>query len=201
MKVLDRSRLLVTATALVVGGCATEPPPPPGAFQASVYQEGVPGGLAIDVATTSAIVTDIDQAKRELTLLQSDGSKVSFVAGPEVKNFDQIKVGDHVKAEVSNQLDLSLQRGASARPDGTSSGAAVAARGDKPGIVTTTTTQLSGKIVNMDKTARTVTLEFADGKMARFPVRSDVDMSKAKFGDHVVMRNTTIHSIVVETPQ
>jgi hypothetical protein len=202
MKTRDRSRLLVTATAFLIGGCASPPPaaPPPSSFEASVTEPGTPGAMAIDVETTTAVVTDIDHETRELTLLQSDGSRVAFVCGPEIKNFDQIKIGDHVEATVSNQLDITLASGGRPSGEGTARSVAVATRGAKPGIVATTTAQVTGKIVNMDPTARTVTLELSNGTVARYPVRRDVDMSKAKFGDWVVMRNTAIRSLVVKTP-
>ena len=200
MKVLEHSMLLVATTVLVASGCAAEPPPPPSNYQASSVQQGTPGGTAVDSTTITAIVDSIDRDKRELTLLLSDGSKQLYPLGPEVKNFDQIKVGDHVKAEVRNTLELSLEKAGGTSTESVSGSYVTAAPGEKPGVVATVSTQVTGKIVNMDKTARTVTLEFPNGTMAKYPVRSDVDMSKANFGDQVVMRNTELRSIVVVSP-
>ena len=45
-----------------------------------------------------AIVAAIDPSTRMVTLMTKDGEKFDVQAGPEVKNFDQIKVGDTVKA-------------------------------------------------------------------------------------------------------
>ena len=44
----------------------------------------------------SAAITSIDPATRMITLKADDGSTGSYEVGPEVKNFAQIKVGDHV---------------------------------------------------------------------------------------------------------
>ncbi len=197
MKVFEHSMLLVATTVLVASGCATEPPPPPSNYQSSSVQQGTPGGSTTDSTTITAVVEDIDHDKRELTLLLSDGSKQLYPLGPEVKNFDQIKVGDHVKAEVKNTVEVTLEKAGAASGDGVTGSFATAAPGEKPGVVATSSTQVTGKIVNMDKTGRTVTLELPNGTMARYPVRADVDMSKATFGDRVVMRNTEVRSIVV----
>ena len=40
-----------------------------------------------------AVVTKVDSKTRTVTLKDKDGTFTNFVAGPEIKNFPQIKVG------------------------------------------------------------------------------------------------------------
>jgi hypothetical protein len=204
MKILEGSMLFLTTAMLTVGACASTPPPAPlpaDSAQASVSTtHGVPGGMSVEVATAESTVTAIDHSKREVTLLQADGSKVAILCGPEVRNFDQIKVGDRVKAKVESRLEVFVRAGDGTNHEGLTASSATAAKGAKPGIVSTTTAQVTGRIVKLDTVARTATLQYADGSRETFPVRADVDMSSANIGDEVVMRATEIRSIVVETP-
>jgi len=199
MKILDRSMLFITTAMLTVGGCASTPTPPPDTAQASVTtREGVPGGIAVEVATSSATVTAVDHANREVTLLQNDGSKLTIVCGPEVRNFDQIKDGDRVTASLSTKLEVFVREGDGTSHEGAASSVVVAAKGAKPGVVSTTTAQVTGRIVDLDTDRHLATLQYADGTKETFPVRPDVDMTKSKVGDEVVMRSTEISSVVVE---
>ena len=58
-----------------------------------------PGKVSIaDAVQVGATVKAIDKAKRLVTLKGPEGHTFVVQAGPEVKNFDQIKVGDEVVA-------------------------------------------------------------------------------------------------------
>ena len=52
-------------------------------------------GIAQAVDVTATIIA-LDAAKREMTLKGPDGKEATMVAGPEVKNYGQLKVGDKV---------------------------------------------------------------------------------------------------------
>ena len=47
-----------------------------------------------DEITDSATVLLADRSTRELTLQRADGTRVTIVAGPEIRNFEQINVGE-----------------------------------------------------------------------------------------------------------
>ncbi len=46
----------------------------------------------------------------------------------------------------------------------------------------------------------TATLQFPDGKAKNFVVRPDVDLTKVKLGEEVVIRATEALAVVVEKP-
>ena len=89
----------------------------------------------------------MDHEKRHLTLLTSDGEEMSYLAGPEVANFNQIEVGDHVKATVTQQLIVyAREKGSSSNNDGSSSMVALAPKGQKPGVVMAHTVEVTTRV-------------------------------------------------------
>ena len=63
---------------------------------------------AVDVTAT---ISALDAAKREITLKGPDGKETTMVAGPEVKNYSQLKVGDKVDIQYVEALVLELKKG------------------------------------------------------------------------------------------
>src|SRR5689334_22944593 len=99
---------LVTAAALVCTSCSSDSSGKGGtgatASRQVSSQHGVPGGEVVDTYKITAKVTDVDHEKRHYTLQTPDGKKTQYKAGPDVVNFDQVRVGDLVKATVTEQL-------------------------------------------------------------------------------------------------
>lgn len=55
-----------------------------------------PGGVKVEMEEGNATVDSVDYENRTGTLKLPDGTMLTFKAGPEVRNFDQVKVGDKV---------------------------------------------------------------------------------------------------------
>ena len=49
-----------------------------------------------EIKTQSGVVEAVEGQSRSVTIRKPDGTVVTTVAGPEVKRFDEIKVGDKV---------------------------------------------------------------------------------------------------------
>jgi Cu/Ag efflux protein CusF len=60
------------------------------------------------------VITAIDQETRHVTIKGGSGKEVSLLAGPEVKNFAQLKVGDMVTLNFVQSLALELKKGGTA---------------------------------------------------------------------------------------
>ena len=65
------------------------------------FTQGVPGGTVIETEELLASVSAVDPAKRSFTLRDRNGNSRTFLAPPEMRNFDQLKVGDRVRAKVA----------------------------------------------------------------------------------------------------
>jgi integrase len=62
----------------------------------------VPGGVVVENEyELNARVTAIDAEKRTVTVVAANGNPTTFICGPAVRNFDQIHVGDQLKARLT----------------------------------------------------------------------------------------------------
>jgi len=69
-----------------------------------------PGQATIAKAVSvSATVEAIDPATRQVTLKGPRGDLNTVTAGPELRNFEQIKVGDQIKALYTEAVALSVE--------------------------------------------------------------------------------------------
>ena len=163
-------------------------------------QEGVPGGTLVETHKTQATVTGIDPASREVTMVTPEGKKSKMTVDPAVKNFNQIQIGDQIKATVTKTVHIRLLQPGETLPPGQSSNVAVTPEGSKPGVMKSETTQATARIEVLDAKKRKVTLRYADGDSETYDVRKDVDMSKARVGQDVLIRATEAKAIRVEKP-
>jgi len=121
----------------------------------------VPGKVTLmGELSITAVVTAIDAGKRVITLKSPDGKVDTITAGPEVRNFKQIKVGDTVKAKAIESLTLELMKGGAGSPERTdSTDEARAEMGEKPGAAIAAKTTVIADVVAVDRKASTVTLK------------------------------------------
>jgi Cu/Ag efflux protein CusF len=119
---------------------------------------GAAGALRTVQAT--ATITSIDPATREVTLKRTDGREVTLVAGDEVRNFDQIKVGDQVSTEYVEALTLELKKGggqAVARTEQVQGDRAKP--GERPSGAAGRTVKIVADVVAVDPSTQSVTLK------------------------------------------
>jgi Cu/Ag efflux protein CusF len=166
----------------------------------TAFQPGLPGGFMVETYKETATVTGIDKATRRVTLVTKDGTKSTVKCGPEVANFEQIEVGDQVKAAVTEQLVVFARRPGEPSGDGAAGVVALAPIGAKPGGVIANTEEITAKVKAIDLKHRKATLLFPDGTSHTFTVRPDVDMTKHAVGDKVVFRATEAVAISLEKP-
>lgn len=164
----------------------------------AAFVEGTVGGVFVQTQEMTAKVAAIDTANRKVTLVSDDGIKKVVKVGPEVINFDQIRVGDQLKVEVTEALVVQM----GGKDDVSSADAlvALAPKGAKPGGLVAETVQVIGTVTAIDTAKRTATLKFEDGTTKTLPVRRDVDLAKRKVGEQVVFRVTEMIAISVEKP-
>lgn len=156
------------------------------------------GTTEISTFTTTATVTGIDAPRRKVTLTMPDGKRKTFTAGSEVRNFDQIRIGDQVKTTVTEEVAVFLRKAGTPASAGEGSAVAVAPEGGKPGVVMADTVQVTGQIIRIE--GRHVTLQFADGTTKKIKVGKHVDLSGLAPGDAVTGRVTEAIAITVEQP-
>jgi hypothetical protein len=116
-------------------------------------------GVAETVKITAAI-TAIDRKTRDVTLKGPQGNEVVVTAGPEVRNFDQLKVGDNVNIEYVEALTLELKKGGGLVVQRTeTAGAGRAKPGQQPGGAAGREVTVVADVVATDAATQTITLK------------------------------------------
>src|SRR5450631_4163259 len=95
-----------------------------------------PGKVGVsETVKMTATVVSIDMGSRDLLLIDSQGKMHKVNVGDQVRNLDQVKVGDKVTAEYTEAISLQLKkRGTTAAPPASAQEAMIrSAKGMKPG--------------------------------------------------------------------
>ncbi|MEP4076264.1 hypothetical protein [Haloferula sp.] len=164
------------------------------------FEEGVPGGEVTETTTITATVTGIDTEKRKLTFVTPEGNKFSSEAGPEVLNFEHIRVGDQLKSTLTEEVVIRMLKPGEKISDYSTLQAELTPIGAKPGVKTTESNQVVATVTDINTRKRKVRLQFADGKSKRYKVRPDIDLSKRSVGEKVLISVTETIAIKLEKP-
>lgn len=162
--------------------------------------EIVRGRVVLDAATETATVQSIDKDTRTVVLLHGDGTTSSYECGPDVRNFDQIKVGDQVTATVGESVAIGLIKGGVPPAAGTATAVVRSPLGDKPGGKVVDTVGFIAKVVSIDPSTRMVTLQTPDGHDQTLKVGPDIDLTGVNPGDDVGVRVTRAFAVSVTSP-
>jgi Cu/Ag efflux protein CusF len=146
-----------------------------------------------------AQVIKIDKKTREITFKPEDGENVTVVAGPEIRNFDQIKKGDTLKVNYMESLVLELKKkqmtdnGVVASTDIVRS-----APGEKPGGQVTQQLTATGTVTKIDKKKQEVTVK-GPRRTISFHVKDQSVLDELKKGDQIEAKYTEALAVSVET--
>ena len=161
---------------------------------------GVAGGAFEETTTAVVTVSAVDVASRRVTLADDAGNTATFTARPEIRNLDRLRAGDQVSATINKRLVI-LARAGGGEPGSTYSVAvSPAQKAATPGGVIAETYESVATVAAIDTADRTVSLKFTDGRTHTVPARPDVDLSRYKVGDNVVIRVTSTLSVLVSRP-
>ncbi len=164
---------------------------------AAVVAPGEAGGAVVQTYELTATVTSIDKADRKVTLLSPDGITQTVKVGSGAINFDQIRVGDQLKVVATEELVVYVAGEGEPSTNGEAALVALAPKGAKPGGIMADTAQVTARVTAIDAEHHKATLRFEDGATRTVAVRRDVDLSKRKVGDKVVIRTTEMIAISV----
>jgi len=167
---------VLAATAMASAIAATE---------VTKTAQGAPAVLVADRYATQYEVLAVDQATRKVTLKAADGITTSIVAGPEVRNFAQIKAGDRIRVEYAQALTVSLKKGGGVREKEERSDAARAAAGEKPAGAVMREVHFVADIIKLDAKTGALTVKGAEGRTIDLKVKDPSILKGYKAGDQV----------------
>ena len=126
--------------------------------QSHVIQQPGRVGMAQTISVRATIKA-IDAQSREVTLVGPLGREVVVTAGPEVKNFAQLKSGDHVDVQYAEALIVELRKGGGGSVGRTEESAVMAApAGSAPGAMAGRQIKITGDVIALDPSTQHVTV-------------------------------------------
>jgi len=148
-----------------------------------------------------ATVVSVQKAERLVGLRGQDGRVVTVKAGPEVRNFDQIQVGDTVVTSYYEAIGFALRQTGAAADSGVDLVAGRAKPGERPGAAMGAVARTTVTIESVDAKSDTVIFRGEDGLVRAVPVRTDEGRAfarKLRPGDRVDITYTEALAIRVD---
>jgi len=198
---MQRTNLVIMLAALVAGApsayAQAQKSAPAAGPTGGVVVASEPGKAAV-MATieVTANITAIDKAARVVTL-KGPKRTVEIVAGDDVKNFDQLKVGDNVTVKFVEALTLELKK-TTVKPDIKADVAAVRATpGAKPGGAVGRQITIIAEVVMVDPENSIIALKGPQGRVVELPVQNKDQFKVVKKGDQVEVVYTEAVALAV----
>jgi hypothetical protein len=137
-----------------------------------------------EMRVETGVVEAIDPATRMVTFKKPDGTFVSTVAGPDIKRFDELKVGDKVSARYYENIVVRVKQPGESEVlsgvKGTTGSEQALPGGTRAKQVTITAT-----ITAIDPSAPTITFTGPSGWKYTSKVQDTEALAKVKVGDKV----------------
>lgn len=162
-------------------------------------QEGdmKPAFFASQTSTMEATVDAIDHEARLVTLRKQDGSSVTFTPSPDVRNLDQVSVGDVLHVEYSQSVSIQVADVDGIEPAaGELSAIARSEKGQMPAMAAVDTSVLLATVVAIDLERQTYKLNFVDGSVNEYVALNPENLKMAAVGDVVAVEVT--ESVIAE---
>ena len=135
--------------------------------------------------STTATIQAIDSTARTITLRDEKGVEDTYVAGPDLRRFDELKVGDKVKFTYYESLVFQV-RPAGEQPDAASVAAALdRAKSALPAGSLTVQDKMTVTVKAIDPAAPSVTVTTPDGRTLTRRIEDKANIEKLKVGDLV----------------
>lgn len=179
--------LLLALVTMLMGGCAT-------------CQK--PAAIAVEGITKTATVVDVDKDRRTVTLKSESGETQTYILSDAVKNFDQIKVGDVVRATALESVAIYARKPSDQPNVAETKSVSLAPKGEKPGIIISDTVEVSATVEAIDLDKRTLTIREANGRLRTIVVDQRVkNFKNMKPGDEVVLNVTKAFVLGTDKPE
>ncbi|MGE8690113.1 MAG: hypothetical protein ACN6PJ_23400 [Achromobacter sp.] len=144
-------------------------------------------GAALTTATGK--VTAVDPASRTITLQGENGNTLNILAGPNVRNFQQIKPGDTLTLDYYESVAVAVRPAGSGVPEVVTETAGTRSpKGGMPAGAAGRQTTITAEIWHINKSANLVTLKGPQGGMRTVQVRDpalQARLQQLKEGDLV----------------
>ena len=160
-----------------------------------------PGGVMVEAVSVTATIEKIDPKTREITLKGPKGGLTTFIAGDEVKRFNELKKGDQVTFDYTEGIAIDVQKATEAPKMVETQSIQRAKSSEKPGGTVETVGFLTARVEEIDYKTRKVKLSLPEGQDLNFTAGDQVKrLNEVKKGDEVVVQYMQKLTIKVSTP-
>jgi hypothetical protein len=156
------------------------------------------------VSDTAAVrlqgtIEAIDSTTREVTL-KIDGQLYGFTAGPEVKRFSELKVGQTLTAEYREAVLYEIRKPGAKAPEAAFGGEAAGVRGKavKPSGAIVRQQVASVKVTAIDPTTPSITVLTDDARTITVRVEHPERLKAVKVGDKIDITYTQTFQVRIE---
>ena len=180
------TRIALTLAALIAGSSALM-------AQNKPVDTAGPKPMVIDAALTDnryqlyeGEVLKTDPKTRTITFKNKEGES-KFVAGPEISNFAQIKIGDRVNVtyETAVAIELIKTKSTGIRSKVETSSVTNSKPNEKPSELIANTTTIIADIVGVDRDKKLVSVKGPSGKVTTVTVKNPALLADVAVGEQV----------------
>ncbi len=133
----------------------------------------------------TATIEAIDHTGREITLKDKDGRTETMVAGPEMKRFNELKVGDVVTFRYYESTAFSIRKAGQKAPAAVADAAITRGTGAKPSGTLSTQANATVTVKAIDPKVPSVTVLTDEGKTVSLKIADPKNIEGLKVGDKV----------------
>src|SRR3990170_8836058 len=151
-----------------------------------------------DIVEMTAEIVAIDHDARLITLEDADGESETIFAGPEVKRFDDLNVGDKVTFRYYESIVSQIRKPGESAPAPSGDPTLVRGKGPKPSATLSQQTTATVTITALDSKAPSMIVETEDGRTMSFKVEDEKNLEGVKVGDRVDITYTAAIMITVK---
>jgi len=153
--------------------------------------------ISSEMRTETGVIEAIEASTRTVVLKKPDGTYVSTVAGPDIKRFSELKVGDKVSARFYENVVLRLKK--PGEPEGVSASRTTTPSDQVlPGGTRARQVSITATITAIDMKVPSVTFTGPNGWKYSSKVEDKEALGKVKVGDKVEITWTEAVLVSVE---
>jgi hypothetical protein len=166
-------------------------------FVTKIQAQNANGGGVEATTTVTAKVTGIDQTTRKVTIVANDGKEYSFIAGDNVKNLAQVKIGDVITAVYTEAIAYQVRKHNKETGVEVTDAVGTAKAGAKPAGAVVQQTTVAVTITAIDPTVPTVTFVGPQGNSRTIKIKDPSKLQGVKVGDVVDITYTEALAVQV----
>jgi Cu/Ag efflux protein CusF len=154
-----------------------------------------------DSVSKTATIAAIDHTNRVVTLKDDKGNVEDFKCGPEIKRFDELKVGDTVTFSYHAAVVYQIAKPGASSTSAPESVSAVRGQGPKPSGAYARQRQVTVTVEAIDPAVPSITVRAPNGNTLSAQVKDKKNLGGVKVGDKIDITYTEAMMIVVEAPK